>query len=134
MGTVNRLCKKEMEVVAHEKKMQQTIMGTIRRLSRRILSIYLSSTSSFALQDFVCLQEPTIVEETNAVVGSEGGVLNCPVSGVELRIPKGAIPPGEKHEIYVKVCRDGDSPPIDKSKGETLLSPLVMCGPQGLFF
>ncbi|EYC15674.1 hypothetical protein Y032_0036g3290 [Ancylostoma ceylanicum] len=79
-------------------------------------------------------EEPMIVEETNAVVGSEGGVLNCPVSGVELRIPKGAIPPGEKHEIYVKVCRDGDSPPIDKSKGETLLSPLVMCGPQGLTF
>ncbi|CAJ0594540.1 unnamed protein product [Cylicocyclus nassatus] len=79
-------------------------------------------------------EEPTIVEETNAMIGSEGGVLNCPVSGVELRIPKGAIPAGEKHEIYVKVCRDGDSPPIDKSKGETLLSPLVMCGPQGLTF
>uniref|UniRef100_A0A158P6K2 PDZ domain-containing protein n=1 Tax=Angiostrongylus cantonensis TaxID=6313 RepID=A0A158P6K2_ANGCA len=80
------------------------------------------------------IQEPTIVEETNAVVDSEGGVLSCPVSGVELRIPKGAIPAGETHEIYVKVCRDGDSPPIDKSKGETLLSPLVMCGPQGLNF
>uniref|UniRef100_A0A1I7XGY9 PDZ domain-containing protein n=1 Tax=Heterorhabditis bacteriophora TaxID=37862 RepID=A0A1I7XGY9_HETBA len=64
----------------------------------------------------------------------EGAVLNCPVSGVELRIPKGAIPEGEMHEIYVKVCREGDSPPIDKSKGETLLSPLVMCGPQGLNF
>ncbi|VDM55097.1 unnamed protein product [Angiostrongylus costaricensis] len=85
------------------------------------------------------IQEPTIVEETSAVVDSEGGVLSCPVSGVELRIPKGAIPAGETHEIYVKacmifVCRDGDSPPIDKSKGETLLSPLVMCGPQGLNF
>ncbi|PIO77020.1 ZU5 domain protein [Teladorsagia circumcincta] len=80
------------------------------------------------------IQDPTIVEETNAVIGHEGGVLNCPASGVELRIPKGAIPPGETHEIYVKVCRDGDSPPIDKSKGETLLSPLVMCGPQGLTF
>ncbi|KAK6023960.1 ZU5 domain protein, partial [Ostertagia ostertagi] len=80
------------------------------------------------------IQDPTIVEETNAVIGHEGGVLNCPASGVELRIPKGAIPPGESHEIYVKVCRDGDSPPIDKSKGETLLSPLVMCGPQGLTF
>ncbi|XGW27662.1 hypothetical protein V3C99_007899 [Haemonchus contortus] len=80
------------------------------------------------------IQDPTIVEETNAVIGHEGGVLNCPASGVELRIPKGAIPPGESHEIYVKVCRDGESPPIDKSKGETLLSPLVMCGPQGLNF
>ncbi|VDO46729.1 unnamed protein product [Haemonchus placei] len=83
---------------------------------------------------YVQIQDPTIVEETNAVIGHEGGVLNCPASGVELRIPKGAIPPGESHEIYVKVCRDGDSPPIDKSKGETLLSPLVMCGPQGLNF
>ncbi|VDM76185.1 unnamed protein product [Strongylus vulgaris] len=46
--------------------------------------------------------EPMIVEETNAMIGSEGGVLNCPASGVELRIPKGAIPAGEKHEIYVK--------------------------------
>ncbi|WKX92855.1 hypothetical protein Q1695_010692 [Nippostrongylus brasiliensis] len=80
------------------------------------------------------IQEPTIVEETNAVIGHEGGVLNCPASGVELRVPKGAIPSGESHEIYVKVCRDGDSPPIDKAKGETLLSPLVMCGPQGLSF
>ncbi|KAK6045621.1 ZU5 domain protein [Cooperia oncophora] len=34
----------------------------------------------------------------------------------------------------IAVCRDGDSPPIDKSKGEALLSPLVMCGPQGLTF
>ncbi|KAK6730672.1 hypothetical protein RB195_007256 [Necator americanus] len=84
--------------------------------------------------DVANVEEPTIVEETNAVIGNDGGVLNCPASGVELRIPKGAIPPGETHEIYVKVCRDGESPPIDKSKGETLLSPLVMCGPQGLTF
>lgn len=26
------------------------------------------------------------------------------------------------------------APPLDPSKGETLLSPLVMCGPQGLRF
>lgn len=79
-------------------------------------------------------EEPTVVEETSALISSDGGVLRCPVSKVELRIPKGAIPDGEKHEIYVKVCREGDSPPIDKSKGETLLSPLVMCGPKGLSF
>ena len=26
------------------------------------------------------------------------------------------------------------APPLDPAKGETLLSPLVMCGPQGLHF
>lgn len=60
--------------------------------------------TSSDLRRRVQIQEPTIVEETNAVIGHEGGVLNCPASGVELRIPKGAIPPGETHEVYVKVC------------------------------
>lgn len=48
-------------------------------------------------------EEPVVVEETSALVGAEGAVLRCPVSKVELRIPKGALPDGEKHEIYVKV-------------------------------
>lgn len=79
-------------------------------------------------------EEPTVVEESTALIGTQGGVIRCDRSNVELRIPPGAIPDGEEHEIYVKVCREGDSSPIDRSKGETLLSPLVMCGPQGLKF
>ncbi|KAF1769685.1 hypothetical protein GCK72_001502 [Caenorhabditis remanei] len=79
-------------------------------------------------------EEPTVVEESTALIGSKGGVIRCEKSNVELRIPPGAINDGEEHEIYVKVCREGDSSPIDRSKGETLLSPLVMCGPQGLKF
>ncbi|EGT32441.1 CBN-ZOO-1 protein [Caenorhabditis brenneri] len=79
-------------------------------------------------------EEPTVVEESTALIGSKGGVIRCEKSNVELRIPPGAIIDGEEHEIYVKVCREGDSSPIDRSKGETLLSPLVMCGPQGLKF
>lgn len=78
-------------------------------------------------------EEPTVVEESTALVGSQGGVIRCEHSNVELRIPPGAIRDGEQHEIYVKVCREGESSPIDRSKGETLLSPLVMCGPQGNF-
>uniref|UniRef100_A0A1I7USX2 DNA-directed RNA polymerase n=1 Tax=Caenorhabditis tropicalis TaxID=1561998 RepID=A0A1I7USX2_9PELO len=76
-------------------------------------------------------EEPTVVEESTALIGTQGGVIRCEKSNVELRIPPGAIADGEEHEIYVKVCREGDSSPIDRSKGETLLSPLVMCGPQG---
>jgi tight junction protein 1 len=37
--------------------------------------------------------------------------------------------------VSIQVCRDSQmAPPLDPSKGETLLSPLVMCGPQGLRF
>lgn len=79
-------------------------------------------------------KDPVVLEQISAVVGSEGGVLHCPVSKVELRIPAGAIPEGKKHEIYVKVCEEEGSSAIDRTKGETLLSPLVMCGPQGLEF
>ncbi len=50
-------------------------------------------------------------------------------------IPSGALPAGSEQEIYFKVCRDSRmAPPLDTEKGETLLSPLVMCRPQGLKF
>ncbi|VDK48397.1 unnamed protein product [Anisakis simplex] len=42
-----------------------------------------------------------------------------------------------QQEIYVKVCRancDETRPPLDESLGESLMSPLVMCGPQDLQF
>lgn len=42
-----------------------------------------------------------------------------------------------QQEIYLKVCRASDAgnrPPLDKSRGESLMSPLVMCGPQDLQF
>jgi tight junction protein 1 len=33
------------------------------------------------------------------------------------------------------VCREnGQYPPLDESRGENLISPVVMCGPQGLQF
>ncbi|CAI5439527.1 unnamed protein product [Caenorhabditis angaria] len=79
-------------------------------------------------------EEPIVVEEATAIIDFAGGIIRCPNSNVELRIPEGAVKKGEKHEIYVKVCREGEISPIDRSKGETLLSPLVMCGPQGLKF
>lgn len=63
----------------------------------------------------------------------------------------GAIPEGIEQEIFFKVCHDMNMlPPLDQDKGnsaainydlfwnliigETLLSPVVMCGPAGLKF
>lgn len=79
----------------------------------------------------------TIIEHVSDVVDAGGGTLNCPQSGVMLIIPEGAIKDGVQQEIYVKVCRangNNSRPPLDESRGESLMSPLVMCGPQNLQF
>ncbi|XP_076812481.1 tight junction protein ZO-1-like isoform X3 [Clavelina lepadiformis] len=79
--------------------------------------------------------DPQVVATARGVFDSNGGVLSSVETGVSIHIPKGAIRPGVKQEIYFKVCRDNTAlPPLDKDKGETLLSPLVMCGPHGLQF
>uniref|UniRef100_A0A914S594 ZU5 domain-containing protein n=1 Tax=Parascaris equorum TaxID=6256 RepID=A0A914S594_PAREQ len=82
-------------------------------------------------------REATVIEHVSQVVDSNGCTLSCPESGVMLIIPKGAIDEGVQQEIYVKVCRancDESRPPLDESRGESLMSPLVMCGPQDLHF
>ncbi|XP_074174211.1 tight junction protein 1 isoform X4 [Rhinolophus sinicus] len=77
----------------------------------------------------------TVVATARGVFNSNGGVLSSIETGVSIIIPQGAIPEGTEQEIYFKVCRDNSIlPPLDKEKGETLLSPLVMCGPHGLKF
>lgn len=79
--------------------------------------------------------EHTVVAHVSGVIGAEGGNLTSPETGVSIHIPKGALPANSQQEIYFKVCRDTRmAPPLDTEKGETLLSPLVMCGPQGLKF
>ncbi|XP_050399487.2 tight junction protein ZO-1 isoform X3 [Patella vulgata] len=77
----------------------------------------------------------TVVATARGSFDSGGGVLESKETGVSIIIPPGAIPDGPKQEIYFKVCRDNSIlPPLDRDKGETLLSPLVMCGPHGLKF
>ncbi|XP_054751278.2 tight junction protein ZO-1-like isoform X1 [Lytechinus pictus] len=76
-----------------------------------------------------------VVDTVRGTFDGNGGVLDSPSTGVSIHIPKGAIPDGYSQELYFKVCRDNSMlPPLDKNKGETLLSPLVMCGPHGLKF
>ncbi|CAN7940261.1 unnamed protein product [Ixodes hexagonus] len=76
-----------------------------------------------------------VVATASGVFGAPGGILSSPETGVSIVIPAGAIPEGVSQEIFFKVCRDSSMlPPLDRDKGETLLSPLVMCGPHGLRF
>uniref|UniRef100_A0A915PNM0 Tight junction protein ZO-1 n=1 Tax=Setaria digitata TaxID=48799 RepID=A0A915PNM0_9BILA len=79
----------------------------------------------------------TVIEHATGLIDVRGGRLSCPKTGVSLIIPEGAISEGVQQEIYVKVCRAndvGNRPPLDESRGESLMSPLVMCGPQDLQF
>ncbi|KAK6635505.1 hypothetical protein RUM44_000757 [Polyplax serrata] len=77
-----------------------------------------------------------VVATARGIFTHEGGILESQETGVSLRVPPGAIPHGVQQEIYFKVCRANEAhlPPLDADRGETLLSPLVMCGPQGLKF
>ncbi|XP_046804193.1 tight junction protein ZO-1-like isoform X4 [Lucilia cuprina] len=85
---------------------------------------------------------PTVPREPSTCRGifdSKGGTLADNIWNVSLQIPPGAIAPGVRQEIYFTVSdpRMGQAvggPPLDMENGETMLSPLVMCGPQGLEF
>ncbi|KAI8503114.1 Tight junction protein ZO-2 [Branchiostoma belcheri] len=102
-------------------------------------SVVTSSSGDHPKVDHASELEPdenhTVIATARGMFDSNGGVLSNAETGVSIIIPKGAIPEGTKQEIYFKVCRDNNIlPPLDKDKGETLLSPLVMCGPHGLKF
>ncbi|XP_071271868.1 tight junction protein ZO-1-like isoform X3 [Salvelinus alpinus] len=91
--------------------------------------------SPSALEDDEEDEGHTVVATARGVFNCNGGVLSSIETGVSIIIPQGAIPDSIEQEIYFKVCRDNSIlPPLDKDKGETLLSPLVMCGPHGLKF
>ncbi|XP_012945828.1 tight junction protein ZO-1 [Aplysia californica] len=80
-------------------------------------------------------EKHTVIATAKGFFTSKGGVLEAPDTGVSIYIPEGAINEGKEQEIYFKVCRDNSLlPPLDAEKGETLLSPLVMCGPHGTEF
>ncbi|XP_067132749.1 tight junction protein ZO-1-like [Centruroides vittatus] len=79
--------------------------------------------------------ERNVVATARGIFDHTGGTLLSEETGVCIVIPPGALPEGKKQEIFFKVCReDKMMPPLDRDKGETLLSPLVMCGPPGLHF
>ncbi|KAL5018398.1 hypothetical protein ScPMuIL_004120 [Solemya velum] len=60
-----------------------------------------------------------------------GGRLLLPESGVMLTVPEGAIRKGHTEEIYMAICRDDKDRPKLSDK-QTILSPVILCGPQSL--
>ncbi|XP_014284948.1 netrin receptor UNC5B isoform X2 [Halyomorpha halys] len=66
-------------------------------------------------------------------MGTNGGRLSLPDSGISLTIPEGALARGRKEDIYVAVLRDDRHRPKLTDR-QTQLSPVVLCGPPGLVF
>ncbi|KAL5105419.1 Netrin receptor UNC5C [Taenia crassiceps] len=67
---------------------------------------------------------------TWANIGSVGGVVNLPGSGIILRIPPGSIPSGVSREVYLATCRDEKYWPA-LSEHQTLLSSVIQVGLPG---
>ncbi|XP_041766847.1 uncharacterized protein LOC121590851 isoform X3 [Anopheles merus] len=98
-----------------------------------------ATSTPFASELSLGLPPPRQPITRRGLFDASGGSLADPIWNVSLQIPPGAIPPGVQQEIYFTVTdpRLSESvggPPLDMENGETMLSPLVMCGPQGTEF
>ncbi|XP_031972124.1 netrin receptor UNC5B isoform X3 [Corvus moneduloides] len=63
--------------------------------------------------------------------GYLGGRLTVPGTGVSLLVPHGAIPQGKFYEMYL-VLNKAESALLPSEGTQTILSPVVTCGPTGL--
>ncbi|XP_064636504.1 netrin receptor UNC5C-like isoform X2 [Lineus longissimus] len=68
---------------------------------------------------------------TWANVTSAGARLVLPDSGVSLVIPENALPKGRSEEVFLAVSRDDKDRP-KCTDHQTVLSPVILMGPQGL--
>ncbi|CAF1408692.1 unnamed protein product [Adineta steineri] len=76
-----------------------------------------------------------IIGSARGVMDCYGGKLSCPLTGVSISVPAGAIPEGVQQEIYFQVSQDGSNiRSFNAKQGERLLSPIVLCGPHGVQF
>ncbi|XP_039624632.1 netrin receptor UNC5B isoform X2 [Polypterus senegalus] len=63
--------------------------------------------------------------------GCLGGRLSIPNTGVSLMVPQGTIPQGKFYEMYL-IINKHDSTTLPSEGTQTLLSPMVTCGPTGM--
>ena len=86
----------------------------------------LKDLRSFSIQDGC-----NVIGSARGIMDYYGGKLSCPLTGVSLLIPTGAIKKGIQQEIYFQVCQENSH--IEKVNGR-LFSPIVICGPYGIEF
>lgn len=88
--------------------------------------VLLRFSRSYSIQDGC-----HIIGSARGIIDHYGGKLSCPLTGVSLFIPMGAISQGIQQEIFFQVCQNQSR--TDKSHRQ-LLSPIVICGPPGIRF
>ncbi|KAG5263811.1 hypothetical protein AALO_G00268890 [Alosa alosa] len=86
-----------------------------------------------ALDDYFATMTSTRGCHASRASSSNGRAVEFHRDGREHHHPAGGHPRPVIDRIYFKID-NSICPPLDKEKGETLLSPLVMCGPHGLKF
>ncbi|XP_035387686.1 netrin receptor UNC5B isoform X1 [Electrophorus electricus] len=67
----------------------------------------------------------------SATLGSLGGRLAIPNTGVSLLVPPGTIPQGKFYEMYLIISK-WEKTTLPSEGGQTVLSPVVSCGPSGM--
>lgn len=98
-----------------------------------------SNSSNFSSISEKLCPKPTLPDTINSKLcawgrfSEKGGRLTIQDTGVSLYVPKMAIPEGTSQLIYIGLMnRKGLYPELDE--GHAVLSPAVICGPDGLKF
>ncbi|CAF3369678.1 unnamed protein product [Rotaria socialis] len=109
---------------------QQTIVSSSSESSASSLKDKtikeVGETRSYSIQD-----GSNVIGSARGIMDYYGGKLSCPLTGVSLFIPMGAISEDIQQEIYFQVHQDASH--TEKFHGR-LLSPIVICGPHGIKF
>ncbi|XP_077999288.1 netrin receptor UNC5C-like [Glandiceps talaboti] len=114
--------------------------GTFKSLSdsgdSRPISMYDSDNIANSMCSVASTALPTNVDPhciAWGMMGHRGGRLTVPDTGVSILIAEGALLKAQTEEIYIAVCREEKDRPRIGPK-QTVLSPVVMCGPRNLVF
>ncbi|XP_074088869.1 netrin receptor UNC5B isoform X1 [Macrotis lagotis] len=89
----------------------------------------LRNASLGSQQPLALPRDPSIC--ASGTFGCLGGRLTIPGTGVSLLVPNGAIPQGKFYEMYLLINK-AENTLLPSEGTQTVLSPMVTCGPTGL--
>ncbi|XP_028844375.1 netrin receptor UNC5B isoform X3 [Denticeps clupeoides] len=94
-----------------------------------IMSLKMMGTGTREHHGHTLPREPG--HSTSATLGSLGGRLTIPNTGVSLLVPPGSIPQGKFYEMYL-IINKWEKTTLPSEGSQTILSPVVSCGPSGM--
>lgn len=85
----------------------------------------------WSIDDLSANAHPAFV--ARSFLNDQGGTLKIQGTGVSLTVPPGAIPRGRVEGVYIALMKGNERSPALNGR-QSLLSPIVMCGPNGIKF